>query len=197
MLTQIFGQSSNPVNAFISRISPPFCFEIPNPSLQVREIPDPEKPIRGTLHISLKLTQKRIMGPGILTWVYWHCNTTNHTGAVYKHSPHPSSSSASGFCKNRVLRGSVIIPQSNLRPWGPGDQAYLSLSFNLFGIGGPTRSGRPANHSTTVRWWSLRTVYKCYQHKNLWRSYERSHDRRLAVIQVYIFAYFSCSSEND
>ena len=51
----------------------------------------------------------------------------------------------------------------------------LSLSFNQFGMGGPTRSRRPANHSTTVKWWSLRTVYKRYQHKNLWRSYERSH----------------------
>ena len=30
---------------FQSRISPRFCFQIPNPELQIREIPDPEKPI--------------------------------------------------------------------------------------------------------------------------------------------------------
>ena len=29
---------------FQSRISPRFCFNIPNPDLQVRKIPDPEKP---------------------------------------------------------------------------------------------------------------------------------------------------------
>ena len=29
---------------FQSRISPRFCFNIPNPELQVRKIPDPEKP---------------------------------------------------------------------------------------------------------------------------------------------------------
>ena len=28
-----------------SRISPPFCIKIPNPELQLREIPDPVKPI--------------------------------------------------------------------------------------------------------------------------------------------------------
>lgn len=28
---------------FQSRISPPFCLKIPNPEIQIREIPDPEK----------------------------------------------------------------------------------------------------------------------------------------------------------
>ena len=37
---------SSPVNFSNgpSLISPPFCFKIPNPDLQIREIPDPEKP---------------------------------------------------------------------------------------------------------------------------------------------------------
>ena len=30
---------------FQSRISPRFCFQIPNPELQIKEIPDPQKPI--------------------------------------------------------------------------------------------------------------------------------------------------------
>ena len=51
MTTQSFGQSRNPVNTFNSRISPPFCFEIPNPNFQVREISDPEKPIGDSPYI--------------------------------------------------------------------------------------------------------------------------------------------------
>ena len=52
--TQNFVQSRNPEGYFWhptsrvyfqSRISPRFCFQIPNPELQIREIPDPEKPI--------------------------------------------------------------------------------------------------------------------------------------------------------
>ena len=201
MTTQIFGQSRNPVNTFNSRISPPFCFEIPNPSLQVREIPDPEKPIRDSAYITwgvdcsqspiyswdhwgiarvtvnffkctegadvgdyssrggflpnrpcppssfdtharwqpvtldlddltekqrtvnslLELKQKRIMGSGILTWVYWHCNATSHKGAVYKHSPHPSSSCL-WHTRPLVYVMTGFYPQPNLRPRGQGDQ---------------------------------------------------------------------------
>ena len=32
-----------------SRISPRFCFQIPNPQLQIREIPNPDKIIEGPL----------------------------------------------------------------------------------------------------------------------------------------------------
>ena len=201
MTTQIFGQSRNPVNTFNSRISPPFCFEIPNPNLQVREIPDPEKPIGDSAYITwgvdcsqspifswdywgiarvtvnfpnvprgrasgiiarggassqtapapqvqfdtharwqpvtldlddltekqrtvnclLELKQKRIMGSGILTWVYWHCNATSHKGAVYKHSPHPSSSCL-WHTRPLVYVTTGFNPQPNLRPRGQGDQ---------------------------------------------------------------------------
>ena len=34
---------------FQSRISPGFCFKIPNPEIQITEIPDPEKPIEDPL----------------------------------------------------------------------------------------------------------------------------------------------------
>ena len=52
--TQNFVQSRNPEGYFWhpisrvyfqSRISPRFCFQVPNPELQIREIPHPEKPI--------------------------------------------------------------------------------------------------------------------------------------------------------
>ena len=52
--TQNFVQSHNPEGYFWhltsrayfqSRISPRFCFQIPNPEVQIREIPDPEKPV--------------------------------------------------------------------------------------------------------------------------------------------------------
>ena len=51
---QNFVQSRNPQGYFWHsasqayfkpRNSPRFCFQIPNPELQIREIPDPEKPI--------------------------------------------------------------------------------------------------------------------------------------------------------
>lgn len=52
--TQILAQSRDP-NGYCrhpasperdqSRISPPFCLRIPNPELQITEIPDPEKPV--------------------------------------------------------------------------------------------------------------------------------------------------------
>ena len=68
MTTQIFGQSRNPVNTFNSRISPPFCFEIPNPSLQVREIPEPEKPIGDSAYITWGVGCSQ---SPIFSWDYW------------------------------------------------------------------------------------------------------------------------------
>ena len=68
MTTQIFGQSRNPVNTFNSRILPPFCFEIPNPSLQVREIPDPEKPIGDSAYITWGVDCSQ---SPIFSWDHW------------------------------------------------------------------------------------------------------------------------------
>ena len=48
---------------FQSRISPGFCFKIPNPEIQIREIPDPEKPIEDPLpfgHFKFKSAAKRV-----------------------------------------------------------------------------------------------------------------------------------------
>ena len=68
MTTQIFGQFRNPVNTFNSRISPPFCFEIPNPSLQGREIPDPEKPIGDSAYITWGVDCSK---SPIFSWDHW------------------------------------------------------------------------------------------------------------------------------
>ena len=63
--TQNFVQSCNPEGYFWhptsrvyfqSRISSRFCFQIPNPELQIREIPDPEKPI-GDPHLRVIRTR--------------------------------------------------------------------------------------------------------------------------------------------
>ena len=43
-----FAQSRIPA-FFQSRISPSFCFKIPNPELQIKEIPHPGKPISDTV----------------------------------------------------------------------------------------------------------------------------------------------------
>ena len=48
---------------FQSRISPGFCFKIPNPEIQIREIPDPEQPIEDPLplgHFKFKSAAKRV-----------------------------------------------------------------------------------------------------------------------------------------
>ena len=57
-----FGASRLP-RYFQSRISAGFCFKIPNPEIQIREIPDPEKPIEDPLpfgHFKFKSAAKRV-----------------------------------------------------------------------------------------------------------------------------------------